>query len=66
MKKLSEEQIIIVNDKKRKNPSKPLHFFNKRCRDKKKFILMCIIQSMLQHYIKEIIYVDPLKPKAMK
>ncbi len=27
---------------------------------------MCIIQSMLQHYIKEIIDANPLKPKVMK
>jgi hypothetical protein len=27
---------------------------------------MWIIQSMLQHYIKEMTDVDPLKPKVMK
>jgi len=28
--------------------------------------LMCIIQNMLQYYIKEITNVDHLKPKVMK
>ncbi len=27
---------------------------------------MCIIQNLLQHYIKQIGNVDPLKPKVMK
>lgn len=32
----------------------------------KTFILMCIIQNMLQYHIRQIINVDPLKPKIMK
>jgi len=33
---------------------------------RKTFPLMCIIQNLLQHYIKQIGNVDPLKPKVMK
>jgi hypothetical protein len=33
---------------------------------KKYILLMCIIQNMLQYYIKKNINVDLLKPKVMK
>jgi len=32
----------------------------------KTFTLMCIIQNLLQYYIKQIRNVNPLKPKIMK
>jgi hypothetical protein len=33
---------------------------------RKTFTLMCIIQSMLQYYIKQMTNVDTLKPKILK
>ncbi len=56
MKKLNDEQKIVVDDiilNETKDPSKPLCFFLTNCvRMRKAFTLMCIIQNMLQHYIK--------------
>jgi len=70
MKQLNNKQMAIVDDilyKKTKQPNKPLHIFLTRgVKTGKIFTFMCIIQNMLQYYIKQIINVDPLKPKIMK
>ncbi len=68
MKRQSDEQKKIVDDilYQKKNPSRFLPFFLPwGARTRKTFTLMCIIQSMLQHYIKEM-HANPLKPKVMK
>jgi hypothetical protein len=70
MRQLNNEQRAIVDDilyQKIKNLTKPFHIFLiGGVRIGKMFTFMCIIQNMLQYYIKQITYVDPLKPKIMK
>jgi hypothetical protein len=49
------------------DPWKPLHLFLiGGVGMRKTFTLMCIIQSMLQYYIKQMTNVDTLKPKILK
>lgn len=70
IKQFNIEQKDIVDDmlhKKSKHPTKSLHIFLiGGASMRKNFTLMFIIQNMLQHYIKNIIHVNPLKPKIMK
>ncbi len=70
MKKLNEEQrslLLMIYLLKKKRPIKTFTFFLTRgVGTRKTFTIMCIIQSMLQHYIKEMMDVHPLKPKVMK
>jgi hypothetical protein len=58
MRQLNSEQKNIVYDilhKKNKHPTKPLHLFLTRGVGIGFFlILMCIIQNMLQYYIKNL------------
>jgi len=50
-----------------KNLTKPFHkFLIGGAKTRKNFTFMCIIQNMLQYYIKQITNVNPLKPKVMK
>ncbi len=68
MKQFNNKQMAIVDDilyKKTKHLNKPLHIFLTRgVETRKTFTFMCIIQNMLQYYIRQIINVDPLKPKS--
>jgi ERCC4-related helicase len=70
MKQLNIEQMAIVDDilyNKTKHPNKSLHiFWTRGVEIGKTFTFMCIIQNMLQYYIRQIIIVNPLKPKIMK
>jgi hypothetical protein len=64
MRKLNTKQRIIAYDIlhwKNKYPLEPLHLFLTRGTWRgKTCTLMCIIQNMLQYYIKQITNVDPL------
>jgi len=70
MKQFNIELKDIIDDmlhKKSKHPTKSLHIFLiGGASTRKTFTLMCIIQNMLQHYIRNIILANPLKPKIMK
>jgi hypothetical protein len=58
MRQLNNEQKVIGDDiiyQKIKNLTKPIHiFFIGGARIKKTFILMCIIQNILQYYTKQL------------
>ncbi len=64
MRKLNIKQRIIIDDIlhwKKINPLKPLHLFLTRGTWRgKTCTFMCIIQNMLQYYIKQITNVDLL------
>jgi hypothetical protein len=60
LKQFNMEQKDIVDDmlhKKSKHPTKSLHIFLIGG-TRKNFTLMCIIQNMLQHYIRNIIHAN--------
>jgi hypothetical protein len=69
MRKLNNEKIYIVDDILYKKNQGSIKTFtkkiNRRCRDGKKITLVCIIQSMLQYYIKQM-NANLLKPKIIK
>jgi len=67
MKKSNHEQRIIIDDiyLKKQTFIKPLHIFLiGGVNTKKTFTFMCIMQNMLQYYIKQISNVDFKKPKT--
>jgi hypothetical protein len=62
----NKELLLMIFYFLKKKPIKTFtFFFTKGIGTRKTFTIMCIIQSMLQHYIKEMIGVDPLKPKVV-
>jgi len=66
MKKINDEQQLIVNDIIYIYIETFTHFLNKRCRNKKNFYINVYHKKMLRCYIKDIPNGDPLKQKVMK
>lgn len=69
MKQLNDQKhlLTIYYTKNKKSYKTFIYIFGKRCKDKKNFCaLMCIIQNILQYYMKDTTNVNPLKPKVMK